>query len=299
MRAFSVRRSSSISTQPATPADAVSPAAPHRGAMPSHRGSGIANRVAEHRRQRDADDARSAAASACRAARSRSTSTGGRASTPAGRRPSRRECPRRRRASAWVKRPVCSSAPAMTSPSARNAIADGTTKNAICRSPASSRCRTRLGAVRIGARRARHRRQFRGRHRHPEQAHRQRVQQSARSTGRSTAPVGSRLASSVSMYALICTTPRLTKTGAKFRTTVRTSRGRGVEREAQVRRDAQHDRQLHARTAARCRRPIPTQAARRGAAATCAPPKTSERRDHRDVPHDAAPRTTAGTGGGC
>ena len=37
-----------------------------------------------------------------------------------------------------------------------------------------------------------------------------------------TAPVGSQLAISVSMYALTCTTPRLTNTGMKLRTTVRT-----------------------------------------------------------------------------
>src|SRR5216683_7057599 len=43
MRAFNVARSSSISTQPAIPADAVRPAAPHAGGSPSHRGSGIAH----------------------------------------------------------------------------------------------------------------------------------------------------------------------------------------------------------------------------------------------------------------
>src|SRR5262249_45573205 len=37
-----------------------------------------------------------------------------------------------------------------------------------------------------------------------------------------TAPVGNRVASMVSMYALICTTPRLTNTGAKLRMTSRT-----------------------------------------------------------------------------
>src|SRR6476661_3722683 len=44
IRAFSVDRSSSISTHPATPADAVNPAAPHVVARPSARGSGIAHR---------------------------------------------------------------------------------------------------------------------------------------------------------------------------------------------------------------------------------------------------------------
>ena len=44
MRAFSVRRSSVNSTQPATPAEAVSPATPQRGSMPSQRGSGTAQR---------------------------------------------------------------------------------------------------------------------------------------------------------------------------------------------------------------------------------------------------------------
>ena len=44
MRAFSVRRSSVNSTHPATPADAVSPAAPQCGSMPSQRGSGRAHR---------------------------------------------------------------------------------------------------------------------------------------------------------------------------------------------------------------------------------------------------------------
>jgi hypothetical protein len=42
IRTFSVRRSISISTQPANPADAVSPAAPHTLEIPSHRGRGIA-----------------------------------------------------------------------------------------------------------------------------------------------------------------------------------------------------------------------------------------------------------------
>ena len=44
MRAFNVARSSSISTQPAIPADEVRPAAPHAGGTPSSRGNGIANR---------------------------------------------------------------------------------------------------------------------------------------------------------------------------------------------------------------------------------------------------------------
>src|SRR5206468_922681 len=42
IRRLSDRRSSSISTHPATPAEAVSPAAPHIALIPSHRGSGIA-----------------------------------------------------------------------------------------------------------------------------------------------------------------------------------------------------------------------------------------------------------------
>src|SRR5206468_2214283 len=39
MRAFSLRRRRSISTQPATPAEAVSPAAPHMGSIWSHAGT--------------------------------------------------------------------------------------------------------------------------------------------------------------------------------------------------------------------------------------------------------------------
>jgi len=44
IRAFSLRRSISISTQPAMPAEAVSPAAPQIGGTPSERGKGMANR---------------------------------------------------------------------------------------------------------------------------------------------------------------------------------------------------------------------------------------------------------------
>jgi hypothetical protein len=43
MRAFSARRSKSISIQPARPADAVNPAAPHAAGIPSSRGTGIAH----------------------------------------------------------------------------------------------------------------------------------------------------------------------------------------------------------------------------------------------------------------
>ena len=42
MRRFNRLRSSSISTHPAMPAEAVKPAAPHIGASPNARGSGIA-----------------------------------------------------------------------------------------------------------------------------------------------------------------------------------------------------------------------------------------------------------------
>ena len=92
IRRLSDDRSISISTHPAMPADAVSPAAPHIGSSPSHRGSGIARQISEHRRQHHADERVVRAASACRAARSTSTSTAGRASTPAGRPPNRRGC---------------------------------------------------------------------------------------------------------------------------------------------------------------------------------------------------------------
>src|SRR6185503_8188002 len=44
MRAFSFARSSSISAQPAIPADAVSPAAPHSAGTPNAIGNGTANR---------------------------------------------------------------------------------------------------------------------------------------------------------------------------------------------------------------------------------------------------------------
>jgi hypothetical protein len=44
IRVFKVARNINISTHPARPAEAVSPAAPQDGATPSHRGSGNANR---------------------------------------------------------------------------------------------------------------------------------------------------------------------------------------------------------------------------------------------------------------
>ncbi len=50
------------------------------------------------------------------------------------------------------------------------------TRNAICRSPASSLLRRNVGALGLRPDRARHLRQLRRRHRHPEEAHRQRVQ---------------------------------------------------------------------------------------------------------------------------
>src|SRR5262245_39850588 len=43
MRALSAARSRYISTQPAAPADAVRPAAPHTGSTPSQCGTGIAH----------------------------------------------------------------------------------------------------------------------------------------------------------------------------------------------------------------------------------------------------------------
>ena len=113
MRAFSVARSSSISTQPAMPADAVSPAAPH--VRRQSRAAAAAESRTDSRARSSArrGRSRSAAASACRAARSRSTSRAGRASTPAARPPIRRGCPRRRPRRRDVKRPVCSSAAAI------------------------------------------------------------------------------------------------------------------------------------------------------------------------------------------
>ena len=177
MRAFSVRRSSSISIQPAMPADAVSPAAPHSGRKPQPARQRDREQVAQRGREHDADD---------REPQRRpriAQRVVGRRVQPAERRrqqPDRgagEDAPdvdARRRA---LNRPVCSSAAATTSPSARNAIADGTTKNAICRRPASSRRRNASRRRPHPAARARHRRQLGRRDRHAEQAHRQRVQQ--------------------------------------------------------------------------------------------------------------------------
>ena len=108
------------------------------------------------------------------------------------------------------------------SPSARNATAEGMTKNAIWRRPPSSRFRS--GSVAPESMCAT-----------PDMAGSSAADTDMpnKLTGSrysscafnrpATAPVGSRLASRVSMYALTCTAPRLMNTGPKLRTTVRTS----------------------------------------------------------------------------
>ena len=60
-----------------------------------------------------------------------------------------------------------------------------------------------------------------------------------------TAPVGKKLASNESTYALICTTPRLTNTGKKFRITVCTCSVRSVSFSLSGRKKAHHRWQLH------------------------------------------------------
>ena len=94
-----------------------------------------------------------------------------------------------------------------------------------------------------------------------------------------TAPVGSRLASRVSTYALICTTPRLKNTGTKLRTTSRTCvrdvrrAQRRALRSHDAGRRAQHRRQLHDKLqrAANDRSPAPESPP--GEAAACRLPK--------------------------
>ena len=93
--AFSVWRSSSISTQPANPADTARPAAPHMpgNAQPARQRN--REEVAEHRPERDADDARTERRPRVAQRVVGRTSTGGRASTRAARPRSRPECPTR------------------------------------------------------------------------------------------------------------------------------------------------------------------------------------------------------------
>ncbi len=130
MRPLSVRRSSSISTQPASPADSVRPAAPQLRVDPEPARQRDREHVSEHRGQRDADDGVTE-----RRPRVAQRVVGGRIQ-PAER---RREQPDRRAGenAPHVHRVLVAepsglkSAAAMTSPNARNATADGTTKNAI------------------------------------------------------------------------------------------------------------------------------------------------------------------------
>ena len=90
-----------------------------------------------------------------------------------------------------------------------------------------------------------------------------------------TAPVGNRLASSASMYALTCTTPRLTNTGTKLRPTVADVMRRQVERDAKVWRDAQDDRQLNGELQGAAHDRSPRRAGPPGAAAPMPAPNTS------------------------
>ena len=214
--------------------------------------------------------------------------------------PTRRGCPRRRRASSCRKRPVCSSAAAID-------VAERQERHRRRhdeeRDPAQARIEPRRAARRAPNRRrplAGHRRQLRRRDRHAEQADRQRVQQlrvrQARSPRRSAA--GSRC--SASTYAL----DLHDASAEEHRHEVR---GRPAGREPtprssasrEIRRDAQDRRAAAPRTAARCRPPIPTRAARPGAAAASTAPNDHERRDHRGVPHHRRRIRQQEAAGGC
>ncbi len=115
----------------------------------------------------------------------------------------------------------------MTSPRTKNATAEGTTKKEIFLSPFSSRCRSTNpisscvpNALDMAGNSAAE------------------IAMPNKLTGNEfkvcaypraeTAPVGRKLASTESTYALICTTPRLTNTGRKFRVTVFTCSVRSV-----------------------------------------------------------------------
>ena len=151
MRAFSVARSSSISTQPAMPGRRRQPGrAPLRRDAEQSRQRNR-EQIAEHRRQRDAHER-----VAQRRARVAQRVVGGRVQ-PAERR--REQSDRRSgenapdvdRVARGRSGRSAAAPPTTTSPSARNAIADGTTKNAIRRRPASSRRRSASIAAGIAA----------------------------------------------------------------------------------------------------------------------------------------------------
>ena len=177
MRRSSARRSSANSTQPAMPLASARPAAPQRGIeteRPRQRRTRAA--IAERDDRPRAARTRSAAACACRAARSRSPRRAARAwwrAADGGRREDAPDVARRRpRRSGRSGR-----APRVTtSPSATNAIADGTMKYAMRRIAASSRARSAAAIVALVAERAREHRQLGRRDRHAEEAHRQRVE---------------------------------------------------------------------------------------------------------------------------
>ena len=287
MRTFIVRRSISISTQPATPADAVSPAAPHRGARPSGPGSQNASRRSPstvvsatrttrvpQRRARVAQRVvgrRIQPPERLRQQPDRRAGQDGpdvlrvRAAEAAGlqqrRRRRRRRAPetpsptaRRRRRSAGVRHRA---APQMRSAPSASALAD-----------------------------ARHRRQFGGRHRHAEQAHRQQRQR------RRVRQRGDRAARQPGGQQRVDVAAELHDAAAD-----------------EHRHEVPDDRAHVARTPCRARRADPARAAARTGSCTAncsalpatdpharihrqrrqrrAAAKQQQRGDHRHVPHDA------------
>ena len=153
--------------------------------------------------------------------------------------------------------PVWYSAAVTTSPSASNAMAEGTMKNAICRSPASSRRRSCAptsawspSALDMAGSSA------------ADTAMPNRLTGSmlmdCALVSPATAPSPSLLASNWSTYPLICTTPRLTNTGAKLRNHLAHVPRARVQAQSQLAASAAAPPATAPRIAARCRPPNPT-----------------------------------------
>ena len=161
---------------------------------------------------------------------------------------------------------------------------EGTTKNAICRSPRFSRRRRYAADLAFVAHRARHGRQFRRRDRHAEQAHRQRVEhlrvrQAGHGAGGQQARQ-QRVDIRAHLHHAAADEHRARSCGSRcahFRDAV-------LERKPQALHQAQHPRQLHAELQAAADYRSPRQQDRQPVQIHARAEPSTSVRDHGDVP---------------